>query len=119
MEFLISDTMLKNILTGKEIYTVDKTKQKDIIVCSGVFMVSIIVGIIFILAMVFMALSPTTLGFGLGWGADILVFLRGGVPVLLVLLGIISVFIGIADIKDKQDAKKEEEAMRLEEENKK
>ncbi len=82
-------------------------------------MVSIIVGIIFILAMVFMALSPATLGFGLGWGADILAFLRGGVPVLLVLLGIISVFIGIADIKDKQDAKKEEEAMRLEEENKK
>lgn len=82
-------------------------------------MVSIIVGIIFILLMVWMALDPATLGFGLNWGQDILAFLRGGVPVLLLLLGIISVFIGIADIKDKNDAKKEEEAMRLEEEGKK
>ena len=64
-------------------------------------MVSIIVGIIFILGLVFMALSPSVAGF-----------------VLLALLGIISIFIGIADIKDKRDAKKEEEAMRLEEENK-
>ncbi|MEL3907883.1 MAG: hypothetical protein P1P64_02580 [Treponemataceae bacterium] len=81
-------------------------------------MVSIIVGIIFILIMVFMALSPSVLGFGLDWGQDILAFLRGGTPVLLALLGLISIFIGIADIKDKQDAKEEEEAMRLEEENK-
>lgn len=81
-------------------------------------MVSIIVGIVFIVVMVFMTISPETLGFGLGWGADILAFLRGGVPVLLVLLGLISIFIGIADIKDKKDAKKEEEAMRLEEEKK-
>lgn len=82
-------------------------------------MVSIIVGIVFILIMAFMALSPSVLGFGLGWVQDILSFLRGGTPVLLVLLGLISIFIGIADIKDKQDAKEEEEAMRLEEENKK
>lgn len=81
-------------------------------------MVSIIVGILFILVMVFMALDPASLGVGLNWSADILAFLRGGVPVLLVLLGLISIFIGIADIKDKNDAKKEEEAMRLEEENK-
>lgn len=82
-------------------------------------MVSIIVGVIFILVMLFMALDPASLGFGLNWAADILAFLRGGTPVLLALLGLISIFIGIADIKDKNDAKKEEEAMRLEEENKK
>ena len=81
-------------------------------------MVSIIVGIIFILGLVFMALSPSVAGFGLGWGQEIIAFLKGGTPVLLALLGIISIFIGIADINDKRDAKKEEEAMRLEEENK-
>ena len=56
-------------------------------------MVSIIVGVVFILVMVFMVISPAVLGFGLGWGADILAFLRGGTPVLLALLGMISIFI--------------------------
>lgn len=100
-------------------FAVDKIVKNVIMGGVGVYMVSIIVGVVFILVMVFMAISPAVLGFGLGWGADILAFLRGGTPVLLALLGIISIFIGVADIKDKQDAKKEEAAMHLEEESKK
>jgi len=37
----------------------------------------------------------------------VLAFLRGGLPVIAVLIGIIAVFIGIADMKDRAEAKKE------------
>jgi len=51
-----------------------------------------------------------SLGTGTGaWGG--LLFLRGGLPIFTAFVGLIAVFIGIADIKDKQDAKKEEAAM--------
>ena len=33
-------------------------------------------------------------------------------PVFAAFIGLVSIFIGIADIKDKQDAKKEEAAMK-------
>jgi len=62
---------------------------------------------------VFAALPPDTVGFGLGWGKDIALFLRGGLPIFLAFIGLIAIFIGIADIKDKQDAKKEELAMKV------
>lgn len=45
---------------------------------------------------------------GLGWGGDVLVFLRGALPVIAVLIGLLLVFIGIADIKDRIEARKEE-----------
>jgi len=73
-------------------------------------MKSLIIGIIILAAAVFAALSPENAGFGLGWWKDVLAFLRGGLPVLAVLIGIIAVFIGIADIKDRAEAKKEEQA---------
>jgi len=72
-------------------------------------MKSLIIGIIILAAAVFAALSPDIAGFGLGWWKDILAFLRGGLPVIAVLIGIIAVFIGIADMKDRAEAKKEEE----------
>lgn len=75
-------------------------------------MLALIIGIAMILFTVFAALPPETVGFGLGWGKDILLFLRGGLPIFAAFIGLISVFIGIADIKDKQDAKKEEAAMK-------
>ncbi|CEM60622.1 hypothetical protein DWQ65_12570 [Treponema phagedenis] len=81
-------------------------------------MFALAVGIIFIAFTVFAALSPETAGFGLGWGKDILLFLRGGLPIFSAFIGLIAVFIGVADIKDKQDAKKEEAAMKAMEENK-
>ncbi|MDR3334373.1 MAG: hypothetical protein LBT13_05745 [Treponema sp.] len=44
---------------------------------------------------------------GLGWWGDVLAFLRGAVPVIAIFIGLIAVFIGIADIKDRAEEKKE------------
>ncbi|HPM73277.1 MAG TPA: hypothetical protein PLE25_09930, partial [Spirochaetales bacterium] len=44
----------------------------------------------------------------LDWWQDVLAFLRGSVPVLAAFIGLIAVFIGVADIKDRIEAKKEE-----------
>jgi len=71
-------------------------------------MKSLIIGIIILAAAVFAFLPPDVVGFGLGWRNDVLAFLRGALPVIAVLIGIIAVFIGIADIKDRAEAKKEE-----------
>ena len=67
-----------------------------------------IIGLVIIAAAVFAILPADTIGFGLGWGDDVLTFLRGGLPVIAILIGIIAVFIGIADMKDRAEAKKEE-----------
>jgi len=48
-----------------------------------------------------------TLPAGLGWGADVLAFLRGALPVIAALIGILLVFVGIADLKDSAEAEKE------------
>jgi hypothetical protein len=72
-------------------------------------MKSLIIGVIILAAAVFAALSPESAGFGLGWWKDILAFLRGGLPVIAVLIGLIAVFIGIADMKDRAEAKKEKD----------
>ena len=72
-------------------------------------MKSLLLGIIILAAAVF-AVHPS----GLGWGVDVLLFLRGFVPVLAFLIGIIILFVGFADIKDRQEAKKEEEREKTE-----
>ena len=41
---------------------------------------------------------------------EIISFLKGCTPVLTAFVGLIAVFIGIADLKDKKEAKKEEAA---------
>jgi len=69
-------------------------------------MKSLIVGLV-ILAAAVCAILPRE-PFGLGWGGDVLVFLKGGAPVVAVLISLIAIFIGIADIKDRARAKKEE-----------
>jgi hypothetical protein len=66
-------------------------------------MKALFLGLVFLLAAV-LAVVPA----GLGWWADVLVFLRGAAPVIAVFIGLIAVFIGIADIKDRAEAKKEE-----------
>ena len=71
-------------------------------------MKSLIIGIVILAAAAFAVLSKEAVGFGLGWWDDVLAFLRGGLPVIAVLIGIIAVFIGIADMKDRAEAKKEE-----------
>lgn len=71
-------------------------------------MKSLVIGLVIIAAAVFAALPPETIGFGLAWWNDVLAFLRGGLPVLAVLIGLIAIFIGVADMKDRAEAKKEE-----------
>ncbi len=66
-------------------------------------MISLIIGIIFCAFTVFAALPM-----GLGWGAEILLFLKGFAPFIAGFIGLIAIFIGIADLKDKNEAKKEE-----------
>ncbi|MCH5291505.1 MAG: hypothetical protein J1D88_07125 [Treponema sp.] len=66
-------------------------------------MVALIVGIILIAFCVFACLP-----LGLAWGAYIIAFLKGCAPVLSAFVGLVAIFIGIADIKDKNEAKKEE-----------
>lgn len=68
-------------------------------------MVAMIVGILLLGFTVFASLPG-----GLNWWADIINFLKGAAPVISAFVGFIAVFIGIADIKDKNEAKKEEAA---------
>ena len=44
---------------------------------------------------------------GLGWKEDVLSFLRGSLPVVATLIGLLLIFTGITDIKDRFDAKRE------------
>jgi len=71
-------------------------------------MKAMIIGLVIIAAAVFTVLPADVVGFGLGWGDDVLAFLRGGIPVIAILVGFIAVFIGIADMKDRAEARKEE-----------
>ena len=71
-------------------------------------MKAIIIGIIILAAAVFAILPPEVIGFGLGWGDEVLTFLKGGAPVIAILIGLVAVFIGIADMKDRAEARKEE-----------
>jgi hypothetical protein len=78
-------------------------------------MKALVLGIVILALAVFAALPREAAGFGLGWWEDILVFLRGGTPVIAVFIALVAVFIGIADIKDRAEAKKEEKAGNKEE----
>lgn len=66
-------------------------------------MIALIVGLV---AIAFAVLAVIPVGFN--WWQDVLLFLRGSIPVMAVLIGLLAVFIGIADIKDQIEAKKEE-----------
>ena len=72
-------------------------------------MKSLLIGLIILAAAVY-AVLPS----GLGWGGDVLLFLRGCSPVVAFLAGAIVLFVGFADIKDRQEAKKEEEKEKAE-----
>ena len=64
-------------------------------------MKALILGFVVIIVAV-LAILPA----GLDWREDVLVFLRGALPVIAGFIGLILVFVGIADIKDRADAKK-------------
>jgi hypothetical protein len=66
-------------------------------------MVALIVGVLFIAFAIFACVPGP-----LAWWADVINFLKGSLPVVAVFVGFIAVFIGIADIKDRLEAKKEE-----------
>lgn len=66
-------------------------------------MVALIVGVILVAFAVFACIPGP-----LFWWADVINFLKGSLPVLAAFIGIIAVFIGVADIKDRLEAKREE-----------
>jgi hypothetical protein len=66
-------------------------------------MVALFIGLLLI-AFTLIAALPAVLG----WGPEIAVFLKGCLPVLSAFVGLIAIFVGIADIKDKNEAKNEE-----------
>ena len=70
---------------------------------------AIIIGLVF-LALSVWAVLPFPFPLGLNWGGEVLAVLQGGLPLLGLFVGLIAVFIGIADLKDKAEAKREEEA---------
>ena len=65
-------------------------------------MKALILGLVVIAAAV-LAILPV----GLGWGEEVLAFLRGALPVIFGLIGLIMVFVGITGIKDRIDARKD------------
>ena len=66
-------------------------------------MVALFIGFLFIAFSVFAVLPGC-----LGWGAFVIEFLKGAVPVLALISGFVSILIGAADIKNKTKTKKEE-----------
>lgn len=70
---------------------------------------ALIVGLIFTLFAVY-AVLPQSVSFAvLNWWEQVKVVLAGGLPILALFVGFIAILIGIADIKDKIEAKKEEQ----------
>jgi hypothetical protein len=74
--------------------------------------VPIIIGIVLILTSVWTVLPVEF--FGLGWGPIVVGFLQGAGPILGILIGLVAFFIGIADMKDKAEAAREEAAEKKE-----
>ncbi len=74
-------------------------------------MAAIIVAVIFLAASLFTVLP---LDFGPNWGDEFVNFLKGALPFIGFLIGIIALIVGIADIKDKALSRKEEESQETE-----
>jgi hypothetical protein len=69
-------------------------------------MVALFVGLVLIFFAVY-AVLPVP--WSLQWWQDVLAFLRGGVPIMALFVGLVAFFIGVADIKDKVESRREEE----------
>ncbi|MCY4484611.1 MAG: hypothetical protein OXC12_17195 [Spirochaetaceae bacterium] len=74
-------------------------------------MVALLIGLVLV---VFAVYTLLPVPWAPGWWDEMLEFLKGGIPIVAVLIGLVSFFVGIADIKDKIEARKEEEEERLE-----
>jgi TRAP-type C4-dicarboxylate transport system permease small subunit len=68
-------------------------------------MVALLIGLLFILFAVY---SVLPFSWSLNWWEPVLAVLKGGIPLIALFVGLIAVFIGVADIKDRIEAKKEE-----------
>ncbi len=49
-----------------------------------------------------------SLPFGLNWTDNIVFVLKGAAPILAALVGLLAILIGIADLRDRNEAKREE-----------
>ena len=78
-------------------------------------MIALFIGVLLILFAVYAVLP---FPWALGWWPDVVQFLKGGVPLIAVFIGLIAFFVGVADIKDKIESRKEEEQEEEEEEGK-
>ena len=70
-------------------------------------MVALVIGIICVLFAVYSVLPLD--GWGLRWWDEVLQVLKGAIPLISLFVGFIAVLIGVADIRDRIEAKKEEE----------
>ena len=75
-------------------------------------MIALLIGILLI---VFAVYAVLPFSWSLNWWPDVVQFLKGGIPLIAVLIGLISFFVGVADIKDKIESRKEEEQEQEEE----
>ncbi len=80
-------------------------------------MFSIIAGLLFIAFAVFACLPKELFGFGLEWGEFVIQSLKGSAPVLSLLVGAVAIMLGFTDIRDKREAKREEEEALMAEQN--
>ena len=69
-------------------------------------MIAIVFGIL-ALAFAVYAVLPLAFPLGLNWGPQLVAFLQGGGPLLALMIGLLALLIGLADLKDKAAAKKE------------
>jgi len=67
-------------------------------------MKALILGFVVIIVAV-LAILPA----GLGWNYDVMAFLRGSLPIAALVISLILIFVGIADIKDRAAMKREKE----------
>ena len=73
-------------------------------------MIGVIFGIMLFCFAVFACIPKELFGLGLGWWNDVLLVLKGALPVLAVLVGAFSILVGVADIRDKREVRLDEEA---------
>jgi len=67
-------------------------------------MTALIIGIVILLFTVY---SVLPFEWSLQWWPYVIDFLQGGIPVLALFIGLVAVLIGIADIRDRIEEKKE------------
>jgi polyferredoxin len=68
-------------------------------------MTALLVGILILLFTVY---SVLPFEWALQWWPYVVDFLKGGIPVLALFIGLVAVLIGIADIRDRIEEKKEQ-----------